>query len=143
MDLVERRYGRRPPLLAMTSAATDGPIREALGDARQHAIALFQQGVALRETPEGDTFRDDAGNPSEYAQGHGDLVDAVRDSGLLAQFVDGGGTTLMLANLDNLGATLDAAVVGWHLAQTRPCRSRWWPPAAIAAAGPCAGTAGP
>jgi UTP--glucose-1-phosphate uridylyltransferase len=116
MDLVERRYGTRPPLFAMTSAATDGPIREALGDAADGAaIGLFQQGVALRETPEGDTFRDDAGNPSEYAQGHGDLVDALRDSGLLHAFVDGGGTTLMLANLDNLGATLDAAVVGWHL----------------------------
>jgi UTP--glucose-1-phosphate uridylyltransferase len=117
MDVVERRYGRRAPLLVMTSAATDGPIREALGDrADGTAIGLFQQGVALRETPEGDVFRDDAGNPSEYAQGHGDLVDAVRDSGLLGRFVDGGGTTLMLANLDNLGATLDAAVVGWHLA---------------------------
>jgi UTP--glucose-1-phosphate uridylyltransferase len=117
MDVVEQRYGRRPPLLVMTSAATDGPIRQALGDAANgEAIGLFQQGVALRETPEGDVFRDDAGNPSEYAQGHGDLVDAVRDSGLLGSFVDRGGTTLMLANLDNLGATLDAAVVGWHLA---------------------------
>ena len=61
-------------------------------------------------------FHDDAGNPSEYAQGHGDLVDAFRDSGLLARFVEQGGRTLMLANLDNLGATLDAAVTGWHLA---------------------------
>jgi UTP--glucose-1-phosphate uridylyltransferase len=117
LDAVERRYGRRPPLLMMTSAATDGPIRAALGDAAEGgSIGLFQQGVALRETPEGAVFHDDAGNPSEYAQGHGDLVDAVRDSGLLGRFVDGGGTTLMLANLDNLGATLDAAVVGWHLA---------------------------
>ena len=117
LDAVERRFGHRPRLLVMTSAATDGPIREVLGraaDGRQ--IGLFQQDVALRETPEGDVFRDDAGNPSEYAQGHGDLVDAVRDSGLLGQFVDDGGTTLMLANLDNLGATLAAAVVGWHLA---------------------------
>jgi UTP--glucose-1-phosphate uridylyltransferase len=117
LDAVERRYGRRPPLLMMTSAATDGPIRAALGDrADGDAIGLFQQGVALRETPEGDVFRDDDDNPSEYAQGHGDLVDAVRDSGLLGRFVEDGGTTMMLANLDNLGATLDAAVVGWHLA---------------------------
>ncbi len=116
LDAVERRYGRRPSLLVMTSAATDGPIREALGAAADgSAIDLFQQGVALRETPDGDVFHDDEGNPSEYAQGHGDLVDAVRDSGLLGRFVDGGGTTLMLANLDNLGATVDAAVVGWHL----------------------------
>jgi UTP--glucose-1-phosphate uridylyltransferase len=117
LDEAERRYGRRPPLFMMTSAATDEPIREALG-ARvdDPAIGIFRQGVALRETPEGDVFRDDAGNPSEYAQGHGDLVDAFRDSGLLGRFVEQGGRTLMLANLDNLGATVDAAVTGWHLA---------------------------
>jgi UTP--glucose-1-phosphate uridylyltransferase len=113
---VERRYGRRPPLYMMTSAATDGPIREALGArAADPGIGLFVQGVALRETPEGDVFRDDTGSPSEYAQGHGDLVDAFRDSGLLTRFAEQGGRTLMLANLDNLGATLDAAVTGWHL----------------------------
>jgi UTP--glucose-1-phosphate uridylyltransferase len=113
---VERRFGRRPPLLMMTSAATDGPIRKALaGAAGSDGIDLFQQGVALRETPEGEVFYDDAGDPSEYARGHGDLVDAVRDSGLLHRFIDEGGRTLMLANLDNLGATIDAAVIGWHL----------------------------
>jgi UTP--glucose-1-phosphate uridylyltransferase len=117
MDAAERRYGRRPPLFMMTSAATDGPITEALGGRLDDpSIGLFRQGVALRETPDGDVFRDDAGNPSEYAQGHGDLVDAFRDSRLLTQFVEGGGRTLMLANLDNLGATLDPAVTGWHLA---------------------------
>jgi UTP--glucose-1-phosphate uridylyltransferase len=117
LDAVERRYGRRPPLFMMTSAATDGPVRDALGDRLDDpGIGLFVQGVALRETPDGDVFRDDAGNPSEYAQGHGDLVDAFRDSGLLARFVEEGGRSLMLANLDNLGATLDAAVTGWHLA---------------------------
>jgi UTP--glucose-1-phosphate uridylyltransferase len=117
LDVAARRYGLRPPLYMMTSAATDGPIREALGDlADSPGIGLFRQGVALRETPAGDLFHDDAGNPSEYAQGHGDLVDAFRDSGLLDRFVAGGGRTLMLANLDNLGATLDAAVTGWHLA---------------------------
>ena len=90
----------------MTSGATDGPIREALGDRLDDpALGLFVQGVALRQTPEGDVFRDDAGNPCEYAQGHGDLVDTFRDSGLLARFVARGGRTLMLANLDNLGAT--------------------------------------
>ena len=44
MDAVERRYGRRPPLLMMTSGATDGPIREALGDRLDDpALGLFVQ----------------------------------------------------------------------------------------------------
>src|SRR6476646_6181605 len=46
---VERRYGRRPPLFMMTSAATDGPIRAARGArAADPGIGLFVQGVALR-----------------------------------------------------------------------------------------------
>lgn len=116
-DALACRFGQRPPLMMMTSAATDGAIREALGPRLDDpAIGLFEQGTALRETPEGDVFRDDEGNPSAYAQGHGDLVDALRDAGLLQAFLDAGGRTLMLANLDNLGATLDPALVGWHLA---------------------------
>ena len=85
MDAVERRYGRRPPLLDddLGAPPTGRSARRSATAADGAAIGLFQQGVALRETPEGDVFRDDAGNPSEYAQGHGDLVDALRDSGLL------------------------------------------------------------
>ena len=52
-------------------------------------------------------FRDDGGDPSRDATGHGDLVDALRDAGLLGGSVRGGGRTLCIANLDNLGATVE------------------------------------
>lgn len=121
LDALKRRYGQAPPFWLMTSAATEGPIRDALGDRLDgDRIATFVQGTAQRLTPDGDVFLDDAGRPSEYAQGHGDLVDALRDSRLLARFVERGGRSLMLANLDNLGATLDPALVGWHLAHGAP-----------------------
>jgi UTP--glucose-1-phosphate uridylyltransferase len=40
------------------------------------------------------------------------LPDALRRSGLLARFEERGGKYVWIANLDNLGATLDAALLG-------------------------------
>jgi UTP--glucose-1-phosphate uridylyltransferase len=101
------------PLWLMTSEATDGPIREALrrAEAPPH-VATFLQDLGVRLTREGRLFLDDEGQPSTYAPGHGDLPDALRRSGLLAAFEERGGKYVWIANLDNLGATLDAALLG-------------------------------
>jgi UTP--glucose-1-phosphate uridylyltransferase len=101
------------PLWLMTSEATDAPIREALQRAQAPAhVATFLQDLGVRLTKEGRLFLDDDGQPSTYAPGHGDLPDAVRRSGLLASFEARGGKYVWIANLDNLGATLDAALLG-------------------------------
>jgi UTP--glucose-1-phosphate uridylyltransferase len=101
------------PLWLMTSEATDGPIREALrrAEAPPH-VATFLQDLGVRLTREGRLFLDEEGQPSTYAPGHGDLPDALRRSGLLARFEERGGKYVWIANLDNLGATLDAALLG-------------------------------
>lgn len=107
------RAGKPVPLWLMTSEATDGPIREALKAANAPAhVATFRQDLGLRLTPEGSLFRDAQGAPSTYAPGHGDLPDALRRSGLLECFVAAGGKTVWIANLDNLGASIDAAILG-------------------------------
>ncbi len=116
-----RRYGRVPPLWLMTSHATDAGIRAALGaELDGEAIATFVQHLSVRLTPEGDVFLDETGRPSEYAPGHGDLPDALVESGLLGAFVGRGGKVVMVANVDNMGGTLDAAVIGLHLAHGKP-----------------------
>ena len=118
---VSGRAGRPVPLWLMTSHTTDGPIREALGAQLDgYHLATFPQRLSLRVTPDGGLFRDPRGRPSEHAPGHGDLLDALKDSGLLDRFVDQGGRTLMVANLDNLGATLDPLLIGWHLEHGKP-----------------------
>jgi UTP--glucose-1-phosphate uridylyltransferase len=121
MDAIHRTLGVRPPLWLMTSEATNEPIREALA-ARGPAgeVATFEQFVSLRLTQEGTLFRDEHGEPSVYATGHGDLPDALRASGLLERFLASGGKTVWIANLDNLGATVDPAVLGFHLAHGGP-----------------------
>jgi UTP--glucose-1-phosphate uridylyltransferase len=113
------RYGRRPPLWLMTSHTTEGPIREALSDRLDgYQIAIFPQFLSLRLTPEGNLFRDDQGQPSVHAPGHGDLPDALRSSGLLERFIQEGGRLVMVTNLDNLGGGLDPLIVGFHLSGT-------------------------
>lgn len=118
---LEAQVGRDVPLWLMTSAATDAAVRKALGSELDgYRTAVFPQRLSLRLTKEGRLFRDGAGNPSHHAPGHGDLVDSLKDSGLLATFIAGGGRVVSMANLDNLGATLDPAVLGVHVLHGRP-----------------------
>jgi UTP--glucose-1-phosphate uridylyltransferase len=111
-----RLAGRPVPLWLMTSDATEGPIREALTrvGAPEH-VKTFIQGLSVRLTPEGALFHDDRGEASTHATGHGDLVDAVRRSGFLDTFRKGGGKVVWITNLDNLGATVDPAILGAFL----------------------------
>jgi UTP--glucose-1-phosphate uridylyltransferase len=101
------------PLWLMTSDATNAPIREALDwhGAGPH-VATFTQDLGLRLTREGQLFVGDDGQPSTYAPGHGDLPDALRRSGLLDAFIARGGKYVWIANLDNLGASIDEALLG-------------------------------
>jgi UTP--glucose-1-phosphate uridylyltransferase len=113
-----RRAGCALPLWLMTSEATDGPIRQELARLGAGApVATFMQDIGLRLTPDGRLLRGADGLPSTYATGHGDLPDALRRSGLLSAFVERGGRYVWIANLDNLGATLDAALLGYFAAQ--------------------------
>jgi UTP--glucose-1-phosphate uridylyltransferase len=113
---VSATHGADLPLWLMTSEATDGPIRAALGARldREH-VAAFPQNVSLRLTRDGELYRDASGEPSLYPTGHGDVPDALRRSGLLDGFRARGGKHVWIANLDNLGATVDPLVLGWHI----------------------------
>ncbi len=118
---LRRRDHAEVPLWLMTSDATHAPIVAALGDrADGEHVAVFRQCVSLRLTPEGSLFRDKSGAVSVYATGHGDLPEAIAASGLLARFRARGGKVVWIANLDNLGATVDPAILGWHLAHGGP-----------------------
>jgi len=116
-----RTYGATPPLWLMTSNATRNGIEEALGARRDgFHLATFTQGLSVRVTAEGELFRDDDGNASVHAPGHGDLPDALVQSGLLQRFIAGGGRYVLVTNLDNLGGGLDPVLIGMHLALERP-----------------------
>jgi UTP--glucose-1-phosphate uridylyltransferase len=124
IDSLERIYGVAPPLWLMTSHSTDEPIRDALGaHVDGERIGVFSQFLSLRLTPKGEVYVGADGRPSEHAPGHGDLPDALKKSGLLGKFVSRGGRVVMVTNLDNVGGTLDPAIIGWHLSHGQPVTS--------------------
>jgi UTP--glucose-1-phosphate uridylyltransferase len=107
----------------MTSFATDDVIR---GHVAEHGLGeplVFHQFVSLRLEADGELFRDDAASPSLYAPGHGDLFQALRQSGVLAALRDRGVRVVTVSNVDNLGARVEPAVVGMHLLAGRPLTS--------------------
>lgn len=105
------------PVYLMTSFATDAEIRR-LAEKHTHPrvpITCFAQAISLRVTPSGESFLESDGGASPYAPGHGDLVWALRRSGILSAFLASGGKILAMSNVDNLAATLDPALIGAHI----------------------------
>lgn len=111
------RAGGRVHVLLMSSFATHKALCDlAQSEQSEHLrVEVFQQLISLRIAPDGALARDAHGKPSPYAPGHGDMTFALRSSGALARFVSAGGRVLTMSNVDNLGATLDPAVIGAHL----------------------------
>ena len=113
-----KALGKPVPVYLMTSFATDGPIRAHL-EAQHHfgldpaLVRCFQQYMMPRLAPDGGFFMQD-GERSLAAPGHGDFPYAFKESGLLQAFLARGGRYLCFSNVDNLGATVDLAIVGGH-----------------------------
>jgi UTP--glucose-1-phosphate uridylyltransferase len=106
------------PFLIMNSFATHARSLEFLarkGLARD--VSVFLQNVSLRLTPSGDAMQDEEGRVSLYAPGHGDFPEALARSGLSAELAARGVDTVLLSNIDNLGAELDPVLIGLHLAR--------------------------
>lgn len=98
------------PVVVMNSFATDKETREHLGD--RDDVVVFSQSVLLRLNEDGSVFP----GPSPYTPGHGDFavlapVDELRARGI---------RTLMLSNVDNLGARIDPRVLAAHRAAGNP-----------------------
>ncbi len=114
------RCGGRIPVMLMNSFATDEATRDHL---REHSnfgvpddlVSHFTQFISVRLEQGGDIFTTEDGDVSPYGPGHGDFSFALRASGLLEKFLEGGGKHLMLANVDNLGARVDPAILGHHI----------------------------
>jgi len=117
---LENHLAAEIPVALMTSFATDDVVRahvakEGLGDP-----FVFHQFVSLRLETDGELFHDDAGKPSLYAPGHGDLFQALRRSGVLIALRENGVRTVTVSNVDNLGARVEPAVIGMHLLSGSP-----------------------
>jgi UTP--glucose-1-phosphate uridylyltransferase len=110
-----RELGVSVPVVLMTSFATDEVVRAHVAERGLGAPLVFNQFVAPRLEPDGTLFRGGDGKVSLYGPGHGDLVEALRTSGALDRLERSGVRQLVVANVDNLAARIDPAVVGMHL----------------------------
>ncbi|HEU5267776.1 MAG TPA: UTP--glucose-1-phosphate uridylyltransferase [Jatrophihabitans sp.] len=127
LDLIARqvldlrsRTGARVPLVLLNSFATREPSLQALAKYPQLtqdvALDVVQNKVPkLRADDLLPVSRPDAPQLEWAPPGHGDLYTVLLTSGLLDQLLDNGYHTVFVSNADNLGATLDAAILAWFV----------------------------
>lgn len=109
------RWGGTVRAALMTSFSTHRGISEVIAaEGLSGVFELFPQYAAARMTPEGAPFYDDDGTVSGYATGHGDLAEAMVASGLVASWRAAGVRTILMSNVDNLGATIEPALYAQH-----------------------------
>jgi len=99
----------------MTSPSNHEEIRSHLNEISGRGdVRLFQQFESVRLTPDNQLYLQD-GEPSFYSCGSGDVIPALRRSGLLEEFLSGGGKHIFVVDVRNVTAEPDAAVVGSHI----------------------------
>ncbi len=108
------------PIALMTSFATDAVVRAHVAERGLGQPLWFCQTASPRLRPDGRLFLGADGKASLYGPGHGDLLAAIRASGTLAELVRCGVRSVVVSNVDNLGARIDPAVVGMHVLAGTP-----------------------
>lgn len=108
------------PAAMMTSFATDAAVRAHVAERGLGQPLWFCQTAAPRLRPDGRVFLGADGKASLYGPGHGDLLATIRASGTLAELVRRGVRSVVVSNVDNLGARIDPAVVGMHVLAGTP-----------------------
>jgi UTP--glucose-1-phosphate uridylyltransferase len=108
------------PVALMTSFATDAIVRAHVAERGLGQPLWFCQTAAPRLRPDGSLFLDADGKASLYGPGHGDLLETIRASGTLAELARRGVRSVVVSNVDNLGARIDPAIVGMHVLARKP-----------------------
>ncbi len=82
-------------------------------------IRMFNQFIAPRILKSGEYFSPDDERKAYYGPGHGDFPYAFKRSGVLKEFLESSGKYIFLSNVDNLGATVEPAILGFHIRENR------------------------
>jgi UTP--glucose-1-phosphate uridylyltransferase len=113
-------YKTSIPFVLMNSFATRAATESHLRDADFFGLSAdqvlsFEQSISLRMQPDGGLFIGADNKPSYHSPGHGDFLACIRHSGVLKELQKRGCKYLMFSNVDNLGATIDAHILGQHI----------------------------
>lgn len=118
--------GAHIPVVLMHSFATQAPSDAHLAEIDWSGVApadreTFSQSILPRVLPNGTPLPELPGadgmeDTDLYcAPGHGDTLERLRNSGILARLRARGVEHILVSNVDNLGASLDPVVLGAHL----------------------------
>ncbi|MFH0947828.1 MAG: UTP--glucose-1-phosphate uridylyltransferase [Elusimicrobiota bacterium] len=114
---ISQKHGVKIPIYLMNSYATENATFEHLEKNNyfgvKDALKCFNQFIAKRLNIDGSFVESEI--ESYYGPGHGNFVLAFSQSGHLADFIKNGGEHLWYSNVDNLGATIDELIFGYHI----------------------------
>ena len=114
-----KALGAEIPVVLMTSFATDAVVRAHVAERGLGEPLWFCQTAAPRLRPDGSLFLEDDGGVALRA-GPRRRARGIRSSGTLAELERRGVESVVVSNVDNLGARLDPVVVGMHLLAGTP-----------------------
>lgn len=125
IEYLNKTYDTDVPLLLMNSFYTDDEtekIRKKYGGFRVD-IQTFNQSCFPRFNKESllpiaKDLHVDKNPEAWYPPGHGDFYQAFYNSGLLEKLINQGKKYVFLSNIDNLGATVDLAILKEIIAQS-------------------------
>ncbi len=119
------KYGNKMPLILMNSFRTEEDTKKELAKYDglatdipltflQHKVPkIFQDSLTPAEWPQDPALE---WNPP----GHGEIYTALATSGMLKKLIDGGIIYAFISNSDNLGAVMDARILGYFAKSNLP-----------------------
>ncbi|XP_072030967.1 UTP--glucose-1-phosphate uridylyltransferase-like isoform X1 [Amphiura filiformis] len=125
IEHLNKTYGSDVPLVLMNSFNTDEDTKKILRkyNACQVNIHTFNQSRYPRINKESllpiakDWSTNGDNLESWYPPGHGDVYQALYNSGLLENFINQGKEYMFMSNIDNLGATVDLKILSTLLGE--------------------------
>ncbi len=120
---LEKKYGADVPFYIMTSEVNDGPTREFFQDNGYFGldsgkVVFFKQGMWPALTADGKLILDHKGHVFMSPDGHGGILSAMKEKGVLDDMKKRGLETLFYFQVDNpLVEIADPAFIGLHRQQ--------------------------
>ncbi|KAJ9084296.1 UTP-glucose-1-phosphate uridylyltransferase [Entomophthora muscae] len=116
IEHLNRKSEVNVPLLLMNSFNTSEETYRMVQKFANHKVDIKNFNQSRFPRIKKDTFMPvpvsyDSDLSSWYPPGHGDLFEALANSGLLDKLIDDGKEYLFISNIDNLGATVDTTIL--------------------------------
>lgn len=114
LQTTNKKYRSDVPLVLMNSLNTDEDTQKIIKKYNGILpIHTFRQNQfpRLRKDSHDPLSEETVGNQSIYPPGHGDFYQSIYQSGLLNQLINQGRKYMFIANIDNLGASVDLKIL--------------------------------